>query len=590
MSGFVAVISRRGAWVNGSLLERLAAPLASHGPHGSGSHRDGPAGLAHALFVTRENASVGPHRSSRGAWLVGDIRLDAQAELRDALAAAGSADPTGDDDEALVHAAYQAWGEDAVSRLRGDFSFALWDPRLGVLLCARDAFGVRPLYYAETGDAFVCSNLLAAVRAHPAVSARLHEPAIVSFLQWGFNVDLTRTTFADVHRLAPAHQLRVTGDAVGVPRRYWSFPVPARLVYRRDEEYVEHYRAVLGEAVRDRIRVPRLGILMSGGLDSTSLSATVRHVSPHTELVAYTTEVSSLVQNDDVTLARAVAERLGIRHEIVEDVSPALEHLTDAGFRSPEPLDEPEHAAWSRLAGRMSKASPVAFMGEDADALFRPPSLLAMLRNWPARDVLARAVRFTLAHGRHPHLGINLRKRIADFRTPAAASAPAWLRRDVLLRTGIPSEARVPAHPARPETQRFLLGSLWQSLHESCDTAYTGAALELRWPFLDIRVLEFALAIPPIPWCQRKELARVAFRGELPARVIARPKTTLPGYYEAQVKRWRAGRGGPGIEFGPVTREFVDSSRVLDNLQRGGSDDVVAAWRVLELDRWLRAG
>ncbi len=571
------------------LLARLTAPLAVHAFNGSGTHRDGPVGLAHALLAARENAVAGPHRSSRGAWLAGDIRIDGQDELRDELAASGASVPGNVTDEALVLAAWHAWGEDAVARLRGDFSFALWDPARRVLLCARDAFGVRPLYYADLGDAFVCSNVLAAVRAHPAVTSRLHEPAIVSFLCHGFNIDLTTTTFADIRRLAPAHQLTVSLDAgEGVPRRHWSFPAPAPLVYRREEEYVERYRELLGHAVQDRLRVPRVAILLSGGLDSTSLAATVRRVSPATDVLAITMDVSVFSPNDDARLATQVAQRLGLRHEIVREAPAQLDHLRDTGFRAPEPLDEPEYAEWRRLARRISAETPVVFEGEDGDALFEPPGLRTMLRTWPVADVLARVVRYTVSHRRHPHLGLWLRRRLREFGKAKPPVVPLWVRREVLARAGLPQAAAVPRHPSRPLAQELLLGPVWQSLLETFEPAYSGAALEARWPLLDTRLLEFALAIPPVPWCQRKEIVRVAFRDELPAEVLRRPKTTLRGYDEAQIAVWRAARPCERLELSARTREFVDGDSALDHLRRGSATEVLGAWRVLALDHWLR--
>jgi asparagine synthase (glutamine-hydrolysing) len=376
---------------------------------------------------------VGPHRSSRGAWLAGDIRIDGQGELRDALAASGASVPGNATDEALVLAAWHAWGEDAVARLRGDFSFALWDPARRVLLCARDAFGVRPLYYADLGDAFVCSNVLSAVRAHPAVTSRLHEPAIVSFLCHGFNIDLTTTTFADIRRLAPAHQLAVSLESAGgATRRHSSFPAPTPLVYRREEEYVERYRELLGRAVQDRLRVPRVAIMLSGGLDSTSLAATVRRVSPGTEVLAITTDVSAFSPNDDARLAAEVAQRLGLRHEIVRETPAQLDHLRDTEFRAPEPLDEPEYAEWRRLARHISVETPVVFVGEDGDALFQPPGLLTMLRTWPAADVLARVARYTISHRHHPHLGLWLRRRLREFGMARPPVVPLWVRREAL--------------------------------------------------------------------------------------------------------------------------------------------------------------
>ncbi|MFI5312317.1 MAG: asparagine synthetase B family protein [Gemmatimonadales bacterium] len=545
-------------------------------------------GLVHGLMAARENASVGPHQSALGAWLVGDVRIDAQGALRAALEGAGDAVSHDATDETLVLAAWDAWGEDAVGRLRGDFSFALWDPKRQALFCARDAFGVRPLYYADLGEAFVCSNVLAAVRAHPAVSTRLHQPAIVSFLCHGFNVDLTTTTFADIARLPPAHQLRVSiTPGTATRHRHWSFPVPAPLVLRREEEYAERYRDVLGEAIRDRLRVPRAGIMLSGGLDSTSLAATIRRVSPGTDLLAVTSDVSAMTPNDDARLAADVARRLGLRHEIVRDAPGQLDHLTDQTFRPPEPLDEPEYSEWRRLAARLARETPVVIMGEDGDALFKPPSLLLMLRTWPALDVLRRVVRYTWSHRRHPHTGLWLRRRIRELGRAVEPPAPQWLRADAVATTGVPAPVAASPHPTRPLTQELLLGSVWQSLLETFEPAYSGSALEARWPLLDTRVLEYVLSIPPVPWCQRKELVRVAFRDELPTDVVARPKTSLPGYGEAQVARWRAAWRPERCVISSRVDPFVDTDRALEYLNSGSAEQVLRAWRVLALDRWL---
>jgi asparagine synthase (glutamine-hydrolysing) len=351
---------------------------------------------------------------------------------------------------------------------------------------------------------------------------------------------------------------------------------------------VEHFRALLGDAVRDRLRFPRVAILMSGGLDSTSLAATVRRVAPETEIVAYTTVVSAVMPDEEGRFAGAVARRLGIRHEIVDDVPVPMEHLADRELRLPEPLDEPAHAAWRRLATRIAGETPVAFMGDDADALFQPSGLLTMLRTWPPLDVLARVARYTVRHRHHPHLGLWLRRRLRELVKPRAPAVPAWVRRDLVARAGIPRPSVIAPHPTRPDAQRFLLGSICQRVLETCEPACTGAPIEVRYPFLDTRVLEFALAIPPVPWCQKKELMRVAFRDELPEEVLGRPKTPLGAFDEAQVARWRARRSPITLALAPRTAEFVDTARILDYLKSGSTEQVLAAWRVLALDRWLR--
>jgi hypothetical protein len=201
---------------------------------------------------------------------------------------------------------------------------------------------------------------------------------------------------------------------------------------------------------------------------------------------------------------------------------------------------------------------------------------------------MRRVAAYTISHRHWPHLGVWLRRRItAPFRS-RPNRAGVWLRRDVLARWGDPAAPRAQSHPTRPEAVRYLADPIWQAVLEIAQPAYTGLELDFVWPFLDTRVMEFAFSVPPVPWCQKKELVRRAFRGELPDEVLARPKRALHRFLEGQVAAWRASRGTEPIALCDEVREFVDSRRVGDTLERGSALDVSAAWRVLELDHWIR--
>ena len=598
MSGFAVVLFGDGeaAIRDGrDTLTRVAAPLASLGPHGAGAIVVGAAGLAHTLLATSDRSTIGPwvRRDDGGEfWLTGDIRLDGRDDTRRAVEAAGVALERTPTDEAIVLAAYRAWGQDAPSRLRGDFSFALFDVQRAEFLCARDGLGVRPLFYADTPRGFVCANTIRAVLADNAVDRTLDEAAIVSFLQWGYNCNVTTTTFRGVRRLEAGHQLTVhVGSNASTPTRHWRFPEPEPLRLSRDDEYVERFRDLLDQAVRDRARPAGTVLMLSGGLDSTALAATMRRTDPTMPVYAFTNVITALRPDDEGTLAALVARPLGLHHEIVADLAMPLEHLGDPRFDADayggEPTDAPDIAAWRRLAPRIAAQSPVLFVGEDGDALLRPPSIRTMLRHWPALDVLGRTVHYTVSHRHHPHLGLWWRQRLARLGRADTETVPSWLRADLLARTGPQDDAPLALHPSRPETHAALCGSVWQQLHESSDAIHAGAPLESRWPLLDTRLLEFVLAIPPIPWCQRKELIRRAFRTELPSAIVDRPKTPLPDYFERQVVRWRT-RAAPSA--GPALRhvaDFVDTSSVESILRGGATVQVLSAWRVLQLDRWL---
>lgn len=546
-------------------------------------------------FVAEIHRGDGPVRATgvanprEGNWIAGDVRLDARDELRDALGAAGVATPRDARDAALALAAWTAWRETATERLRGDFSFAIWDARDRSLFCARDALGVRPLYWTMAGGTFVCGNEIDGVRAGAGAPGRLHEPAIVSFLRHGYNADTSTTTFAGVRRLPPGHQLLVRGESgEPVPRKYWSFPLPAPLRLAREEEYVERYRELAGRAVRDRLRDDRAAILLSGGLDSTSLAATVRRVAPEVRLSAWTTDLGPTMPADELRLASAVAARLGIAHEIVRDESAPLAHLRDTTFHTPEPLDEPAWNASQHELRLIATRARTLITGDDGDALFQPPGLLTMLRSWPAFDVLRRVAGYTLSHRHWPHLGIWLRRRLAAPFRPRTDRAPSWIRREALVRAGDSRRPAPPAHAMRPEAVRYLADPIWQAVLEIAHPAYTGLDIEFVWPLLDTRLIELAFAIPPVPWCQKKELVRRAFRDELPAGVLERPKSPVRNFVESQVAAWRAARRNEPLSLGAGVLEFVDSRGVADTLERGTALDASKAWRVLQLDHWLR--
>ena len=129
-------------------------------------------------------------------------------------------------DAELILAAHERWGADGASRLLGDFSFCIWDAASRQLVCARDHFGVKPLYYARVGPAIVISNALRSVRRYPGISDRLDDLAVGDVLLFGLAMDSSRTMFTDISRLPPAHVLVGSGSGVQGVHRYWTLDPP----------------------------------------------------------------------------------------------------------------------------------------------------------------------------------------------------------------------------------------------------------------------------------------------------------------------------------------------------------------------------
>ena len=140
----------------------------------------------------------------RGELRLANARIDGREELIEKLKGKVALNQSPTDAELILYA-YEAWGEDCVKHLIGDFAFAIWDNRSQRLFCARDHFGVKPFFYSCAGNDFIFSDNLNELRRDARVSDALDEIAIGDYLVFGLNQDLSSTTFKDIRRLPQSH-------------------------------------------------------------------------------------------------------------------------------------------------------------------------------------------------------------------------------------------------------------------------------------------------------------------------------------------------------------------------------------------------
>ncbi len=271
MSGFVGLWNLDGRPVDPPILSAMGQALAHRGPDGERQAVLGAVGLAHRhLWVTPEEVGERqPLEGPRGTLLVLDGRIDNREELMEPLGLPAQAS-----DAACVLAAYQTWGEAAVPRLEGDFAFAVYHPARQCLLLARDAIGLRPIYYHHGTGLFAFASEIKALLRHPAVPARPDDDGVADYLLLGARpVDrLDVTCFAGIRALPPAHVLRVTASGLEPPRRYWDFDPQFRTGCASFGEYAEAFHQRFAEAVRRRVRSAHpVAVSVSGGLDSSSI-------------------------------------------------------------------------------------------------------------------------------------------------------------------------------------------------------------------------------------------------------------------------------------------------------------------------------
>jgi asparagine synthase (glutamine-hydrolysing) len=540
LSGIVGIFHRDGVPVEPAFLQSLVDFLAYRGPDGSGCWAGTSIGLGHTLLrTTRESENERQPASLDGqCWITADARLDGRIQLLDKLdlsASSGQSLPDSD----LILQAYAKWGSECLAHLRGDFSFAIWDAPNKQLFCARDQFGIKPFYYASVGSVLVFSNTLDCIRRHPAVSSRLNDLAIADFLLFEMIREPAATSFEDIHRLPPAHSLLCGQGGISV-RRYWELPVSAPVHHERPSDCIEKFRELLDLAVADRLRTKKVAVFMSGGLDSPTVAASAQRILARYGsaggLCAYTEVFDRLIPHEERRYAKLVADALKIPILFQSDGMGLHKDRNVEGTACPEPAHSPGSDGGLAQMWEIAAHNRVALTGYGAD-----PALCCLLsvhfshllKKGHLGRALVDATRFFAVEGRLSRLYFGTRWRRWFASKTHEYHYPVWLnpdfekRLDLRLRWETLTQASTPNTAVRPVAYEAMIDPVWPATFEEGDPGVTRIPLELRYPFFDLRLVEFLLALPALPWCSDKELLREAARGILPDAVRLRRKSPL---------------------------------------------------------------
>lgn len=284
MCGIVGVLNLHNSSPPLSMLKHLSDTLAHRGPDSSGVHVDGPMGMGHRRLsiLDLSDASSQPMFSGDGRYaLVYNGEIYNYRELRRELEAQGQVFYSSGDTEVLLQA-FAAWGPDCLLKLNGMFAFAVWDRLERSLFLARDRYGLKPLYYARVGNAFLFASEQKAILAHPDAPRDLDLEALVEYFTFQ-NILSDKTLLQGIKLLQPGCSALVrqgASDPSPQLQRWWRFnfvepygPVPD------EEEYMEELDRLFQQAVeRQLVSDAPLGAYLSGGLDS---GAVVQVASQH---------------------------------------------------------------------------------------------------------------------------------------------------------------------------------------------------------------------------------------------------------------------------------------------------------------------
>jgi len=586
-------------------VEEMAAAIAFRGPDARQTWHHPDVHFCFSFLKTgpAPQAAAQPCSMDGHVWLLGDVRLDGRDELIRRLAQRGETLANTATDEELVLRVFRVFGEAGVAELDGDYSIALWDNKKKTLLGFRDLTGSKPFFYFAIDGVLCFSNTMDLLRASPGFDGTLDENFLADYLLAGWCPDPERTAYRQIRRLAPGHFLEYSGGGIKL-RRVARLPIEELIHYRREEEYVEHYRELLHLAVKDRLANDATVIFMSGGLDSTTVAAEAKRISAQAggthSISAQSIDYRPLFDDQEGEEARRVAEYLQIPFELLHggECEP-FSWWHEAGFPMPEPRHEPFQALHVMRHQATAKRARVALSGDGGDDVL-------LGQAWPYLRHLLKKGKWITAIGavgsqiwntrRLPVLGLGIRSGILNRFGDHSGheNFPDWCREEFVRRLNLRERfvelQKKPTsdHPTHPTAYAALTGPFWPNVLDGEDVAWSGAVLEVRAPLLDRRMVRYLLRLPTLPWCMDKQLVRRAMAGELPNETLKRPKTPLaadPVELHIKEKQWK-----PALESGlsAALDDVVDQKRLAACLAQGEGEAMYAALRPVSLDRWLK--
>lgn len=537
MCGIAGWISaRRNMRNEKDVLEGMCATLAHRGPDSSGFYLSEQAALGHKrLAVIDPAGGLQPMTvKSRGNWtIVYNGELYNTEELRNELLSLGHRFNTSSDTEVLLASVIE-WGKDSIRRLNGIFAFAVWDEVSGTLLAARDPLGVKPLFYCELTGELLFASELKALLAHPAVEPILAEKGLLELFGLGPARSPDSGIFQGLKEVPPGNFLTWRNGILNL-ESYWQ--LQARPHTDSLEDTIEKVRFLVTDAIKRQLvsDVP-LCTFLSGGLDSSAISAVAaRELSElHTWSLDYQGNKRWFKQNsyqpsDDSQWIEVMREYLdSSHHNVIITADQLCQALKDSVLANDLPGMADIDSSLLLFARSVREQATVALSGECADEIFGGYP-------WYWQPELQNLDTFPWSNS------LDLRRRLLS-QTLKALPLEEYVR-DAYQET----ITKVPTLPGEPESETrlrrlYALNLRWfmLTLLNRKDRMSMANSLEVRVPFADHRIVEYAFNIPwPMKHLNNREkgLLRAALTDTLPQAIIERkkspwPKTHNPAYLD----------------------------------------------------------
>jgi asparagine synthase (glutamine-hydrolysing) len=626
MCGIAGAISSTGESLNHIVLGATSAQQ-HRGPDDEGLWSDGVCALGHRRLSIIDLSEAGrqPMSNENGdIWITFNGEIYNFESLRSELESLGHRFRTRTDTEVIIRA-YEAWGEDAVKRLRGMFAFAIWDQRCQRLMIARDRAGKKPLFYTRVGNSFFFASEIQGLLAIDSVPRAINFAAIDSYLSWGY-VPAPQTAFEGIYKLMPAHYLTVNIAAETLKENiecYWSLDYEQKLDVS-EREAAEALREKLTESVRLRMisDVP-LGAFLSGGIDSSIVVGLMANLSS-TPVKTFSIGFEEADYNE-LDHARRVSQLWGTDHHEFIVKPDALSILPKLVRHFGEPFADSSAIPTFYISEMTRRSVTVALTGDGGDESFAgyeryfANRVADRLQKIPGFGLAARAALSVLPASKdHKNQWQRFRRFFSAAASPRAHRYGAWVSGS----TGHFSEhekSQIYSGDFRSLLNRERPVRWMESLFDNAnnldavdasmsvdvrsylpydlltkvDITSMAVSLEARSPLLDHEVMELAARLPvsyKLKGRASKYLLKTAFADMLPQENIERGKmgfgVPVGKWFRGPLRQLLRERVLSGDSLLSDCFDASALNRLVDEHLDGRVDHGFQLWNLLMLELW----
>ena len=591
---------------NGETLHKMMDRIVHRGPDSSGAFidEDIALGFRRLSIIDLNDGDQPMFNEDKSLVLVFNGEIYNFKDLRAELINAGHIFSNNSDSEVLLHG-FEEWGEDIVNRLRGMFAFVIFNRKDKSIFAARDIFGIKPFYYTFMGESFIFGSEIKAFLEHPEFKKELNEDALAHYLSFQYSA-LEETFFKNVFKLPPAHYFTFK-DGEMKKVRYW------KPDFNETEGVLDYFADLTDKAVRESVEAHKIadvevGSFLSSGIDSSYIAEAAKVDKTFT--VGF--ESPDGDRYNEIGFAKDFAKTIGVEN-ISKVITPKeyWETFPLIQYHMDEPLADPAAIALYFVSRLASEKVKVVMSGEGADELFGGYRIYQEPLTLTLYDKLPFAIRKIIgkicSYLPQKH-GINYlvrRGKTIEERFIGNANIFSVKERNAILKSEIAKNAVSPSLVCKRfydevknkdtvTKMQYLDINMWLmgDILLKADKTSMANSLELRVPFLDKKVMEFASTIPlncRVNTVTTKLALRKAAERTLPKRTATKDKLGFPVPIRVWLKEDEYYERVKNIFESDAAKKYFETDKLvalLNNHREGKADLSRKIWTVYTFLVW----